>query len=363
MVDTSRFEVIADIDVGAAPVAAGVSESNGNVYVASAVEDEIVVVDSSSLDVVQRIAVDSGIASLRFAPGGRWGFAAGPATDNVFIFDALSDAVRYVVPVHGAPDQISFSETAAYIRAAGAPAMTSIPLAGLGGSDAVPATNVPVGQAPPTAVAASAAANALLAAPGTVFVANPADDQIHYYPEGATAPTGSFQGHGLVPRAVELVDRSMKETTPGVFTGKLRIPAAATFQVAFLLEQPRVIHCFEFTANPDPSAGAPTAAGTSELTILNDDLAPAAGAPYVLRLELTDGTTGEPIDGVQDVRVVAAQTGGSWSDRLVATPVGGGIYEVTITVPEPGAYQLFFSVPSLGVAVDDVPAPFLRSPG
>ncbi len=360
VVDTEELDVVADIDVGAAASAAEVSTASGDVYVGSATGGEIVVVDGSAHRIVERIPVNSGIAALRFAPDGRWGFAASAAGGNVFIFDALADAIRYVVPVHGAPDQISFSETHAYIRSAEAPAMTSIPLADLGGADAVPAASLPVGQAAPAAVAATAAADALLAAPGTVFVANPADDQIHYYPEGATAASGSFQGHGLVPRAVEIVDRSMKETAPGVFTGKLRIPAAGTFQVAFLLEQPRVIHCFEFTANPDPSASV-TAEGEVDLEILDAPLdAIRAGKAQVVRVLLTDPATG-PIDGVTDLQMVVSAAAGNWSDRYQAVASGDGTYDVELTLPDAGFYRLFFEVPSLGATVEDMPTATLEA--
>lgn len=361
VVDTARLSVIADVDVGAAPTAAEVSTANGNVYVAAAAGNEIVVVDGSAHRIVERIPVEAGIASLRFAPGGRWGFAAGPATGNVFIFDALADTVSYVVPVHGGPDQISFSETHAYIRSAQAPAMTSIPLADLGSADALPATTVPVGQAPPAAVAATAVADSLLAAPGTVFVANPADDQIHYYPEGATASSGSFQGHGLVPRAVEIVDRSMKETAPGVFTGKLRIPAAGTFQVPFLLEQPRVVHCFEFTANPDPSANPAGTTGIPDLEVVTENLEMKAGETLAMQVRLSDSSSGEPIADVADLQMVVTAAAGNWSERYVAVASGDGIYELALRVPDAGFYRLFFSAPSLGATVEDWPTATIKA--
>jgi hypothetical protein len=52
----------------------------------------------------------------------------------------------------------------------------------------------------------------------SVLIANPADRVIYYYSEGMAAPMGSFQNYRREPRALMVVDRSLREVTSGVYT-------------------------------------------------------------------------------------------------------------------------------------------------
>lgn len=61
---------------------------------------------------------------------------------------------------------------------------------------------------------------------------------IYYYMEGMTAPMGSFKNYGRVPRAVRVVDRSLRETAEGVYSARARIPKRGKYDVAFLLDSP-----------------------------------------------------------------------------------------------------------------------------
>ena len=86
-----------------------------------------------------------------------------------------------------------------------------------------------------------------------VFVVNPADSNTYFYMEGMNAPMGSFGGYGHAARAVAVVDRSLKEVEPGVYSGKVRVPAAGQYDVAFLLDNPRMLHCFSTEAKENPA--------------------------------------------------------------------------------------------------------------
>ncbi len=357
VIETADLSEVETINVGEAPAAVAVSTANGNVYVASAGDGKIVVVDGQSHRVIGRLDADPGIASLGFAPGGRWGFASNPEAEKIYIFDATTGAMVYEVPVAAGPDQISFNETTVYVRSRNAAEVTAIALGDLGGAEALEVETIPVGQQAPatTSVSASAAALVTAAAAEAVFLANPAEDMVYLLPVGAQGPSGSFQGHGLFPRAVQLVDRSLRQTAPGVFTGKLRIPAASSFQVAFLLDSPRVVHCFEFSANPDPATTGAGTAAPPDLEVLTENLEVPARQPLSLRVRLTDPASGEPLVDVPDLQIVATATGGNWSDRFITTQVGDGVYEITLTLPSAGFYRLFSAAASLGATVETLP--------
>ena len=86
-----------------------------------------------------------------------------------------------------------------------------------------------------------------------MLLANPADRMIYYYSEGMAAPMGNFQNYKREARAVKVVDRSLREESLGVYATTLRLPKDGTYDVSLLLDSPRVVHCFEATAKPNPA--------------------------------------------------------------------------------------------------------------
>jgi len=209
---------------------------------------------------------------------------------------------------------------------------------------------------PPNSSEATSSANAIFPIPGgdAVLMANPADDKIYFYLEGAQSPAGGYQGHTLVPRAVQVVDRSLKERSPGVYTGGIRIPQSGNFSVAFLLDDPQVLHCFTFTAKPNEALANAENTKNLQLEFLNEDQ-PKAGDVFTLKLRLSDKDSGEALREADDFIVLARVLAGNWNQRFAAIHQGDGLYEVEITFPNPGMYNLFFSVPSLGISFDRLP--------
>jgi len=364
LVDTQELERVQEVEIGRGPVAVDVSGLNGAVYVADAATGTILALDGESLEELAAMRAQPGLVALRFAPSGRWGVAVNPAEDQVYLIDATTNSISHVVPVEGAPDQVTFSDSAAYIRSTQTPVARAIRLDGLEPDGQLQVTSMGVGQVAPGEFPSLPLADAMLAASelGAVIAANPADDQIYYFPEGAASPSGSFQGHGLFPRAVQVVDRSLREEAPGVYAGRVRIPQSGDYQVAVMLNDPLLVHCFEFNAkeNPALTASQPT---LPELKVLSELGQAKVGETFTLEFSLTDGTGGEPISGVQDVLALVRQTAGNWNQRYLATSVGEGRYELVLLLPRPGLYTLYFAIPSLQLNFDQLPQLNLRAVG
>ncbi len=53
--------------------------------------------------------------------------------------------------------------------------------------------------------------------------------------------------------------------------------------------------------------------------------------------------------------VIATRPPGSWQQRLVATSLGDGTYEVTVPSDQPGVYYVSVAIPSLGFDVTELP--------
>jgi hypothetical protein len=128
-----------------------------------------------------------------------------------------------------------------------------IQIAELGKEAAV--TRFPAGQKAPTESSATSIAAAIVPAPeeGAVLVANPADKMIYYYTEGMAAPMGSFQNYKRDPRALLVLDNSLRETERGVYTSTVRLPSPGHYDVVFLLDSPRLVNCFDMTVAENPA--------------------------------------------------------------------------------------------------------------
>jgi hypothetical protein len=163
---------------------------------------------------------------------------------------------------------------------------------------------------------------------------------------------GNFSSYGHRTRAVTVVDRSVRELSPGVYGGTVRVPAAARYDVAFLLDNPRVLHCFPAEARENPELVASSSAIAVEY--LGTPQAIPAGTALDLRLRLTDAK-GQPRAGVRDVQVAYYQPPGSGRAQVVAREVGDGVYEARLTPSGPGAWYVQVTVPSLGGKPDTIP--------
>ncbi|HVF45622.1 MAG TPA: cytochrome D1 domain-containing protein, partial [Pyrinomonadaceae bacterium] len=354
VIDVQRLEKLKDVKTGAPASALAYSPLSKSLYVTNEADGGITVIDSRSHELVTRIAAEPGLAGVRFAPGGRWGFVPNAVRSVVHIFDASTNRMAHSVAVGKMPDQVAFTDTFAYVRSLGTEEVSAIRLNTVGHEPDV--IKFPGGQnAPGTAGDFASRADAFVPAPegGSVLIANPADKMIYYYSEGMAAPMGNFQNYKREARAVKVVDRSLREESLGVYSTTMRLPKDGTYDVSFLLGSPRVVHCFEAAAKPDPNAAQEQAGLRVEY--LNKEQSPRAGDSYKIRFKLTDPATGRPKDGLKDVRVLFFLAPGIWQTRGIASDAGGGVYELEVNVPREGVYMVFVESQSQGVGFRELP--------
>jgi hypothetical protein len=215
----------------------------------------------------------------------------------------------------------------------------------------------PAGQtAPEEARADMSGADVMVPAPegNSVLIANPADGIIYYYQEGMAAPMGSFQNYRRSPRAVMVVDRSLREVTSGVYTTTTKLPKSGVYDVAFLLDSPRVTHCFSAEAKPNPEIAHEKKVAV-RIEYLNKDKQLRVGENYKLRFKLVDTATSKAKSDVNDVRVLTMLSSATWQKRDFAKSVGDGVYELDIKVPQTGSYLIFVESRSQGVSFRQLP--------
>ncbi|MDT7808436.1 MAG: hypothetical protein QOJ70_2249 [Acidobacteriota bacterium] len=361
VLDVKTLAKTAEIKTGRGANSVAVSQLSKFVYVSDEVAGKIVVVDGTTAKVVGQIAVAPGVGAVRFAPGGRYGFAPNKSAAVVYVFDVSTNRLLHTIKVGKGPDQIAFTREFAYVRSAASLDVTMIRLVTVGKQ--VDVIKFPAGQSAPTDSGTPVAlADSIFPAPegNSMLVANSADKVIYYYTEGMAAPMGNFENYKREPRAVLVADRSLREVKTGTYETVTRLPQSGVYDVAFLLDSPRILHCFEAKAVENPTVEHEK---TSALRIeyLDKEKPLRAGVGYNLRFRLTDTASGKLADGLKDVRVLTFLSPGIWQKRDFAQAVGGGVYELKIDVPEPGFYMIFVESRSRGVAFRQLPYLTLRA--
>jgi YVTN family beta-propeller protein len=357
VIDSQKLEKVRDLSVGRNPIAVQFSSLSRAAYVAAKGDGSITTVDGNSHEVTARIRTEPGLIALRSAPGGRWLFAANMKHDRVDVIDASQGRLAHRFEVGKAPHQFAFTDTYAYVRHLGTPEIKLIPLAQLGNKVTIAVQTVAMGSRDPGAYTYPASADSIYPTGewAAVVAANPADRMVYYYMEGMIGPMGSYQTYGRVPRAVGVVDRSMRETEKGVYTAKFRVPKAGTYNVAFLIDSPVVNHCFAFTAEPNPLITAEKEKHPVRLEFLNKERNISVGEPFKVKFSLKRSVNDEPLSGLKDVLVLTTRMPGNWQERKLAKPLGDGRYEVGLVADRPGVYLVSVGIRSLKVDVTELP--------
>ena len=361
VIDLGTLQKTHDIPLGAAPASLAYSGLGASVYVVTAPSNdapsdsgpapttgEILVVDATRPAIAARIAVPRGIARLRFAPGDRFALALAPDADRVHILDAATNRLVQEATVEGGPEQVAFSDTVAFVRRRATPLVAMLPLREIGREGQPLALGEFTGGEAPFGPA-TALADSLMTTPGksSVVVANPVDQAIYFYMVGMAAPMGNFGNYKRTPRAVMVVDHSLRETEPGVYETTVQLPAAGPHDLVFFLNTPRIAHCFpiDIPENPDLAAAHPGAG------LRLEPLAPAelqAGAEARITFRLTGPDRAAPLPPPDLVfRVLLAP--GVWHRRVAAEYAADGRALLRFTPPESGMYYLYAEAPSVGL--------------
>ena len=354
IIDIRKLAKIKDVPTGAAPVSLSLSELSKALYVASETDGTVTVIDVQGQQVIAQMTTKPGARSVRFAPGGRYGFVLNTKQSLVNIFDAASNRMLHEVTVGKAPDQIMFSETFAFVRSLDTENVEMLRLATIGKE--VDITEFPGGQTAPRAGSTPVRADSIVLAPegNAVIVANPVDQALYYYAEGMAAPMGNFENYRREPLAVKIVDRSLREIKPGIYSTTIKLPSSGRYDVAFLNDSPRVSHCFDIKAEANPLIKEKPAVAL-QIEHETKPVKLTVGQEFTFRFKLIETATGHPKSDLKDVRVLTFLSPGVWQRRDIATSVGNGVYELKINVPQTGLYMLFVESSSMGVRYIDLP--------
>jgi YVTN family beta-propeller protein len=352
IIDIRSLRKIKDLYAGKGPASIAFSSAASAAYVANEGDGAIAAVRAEPAEVTARVQAETGLRQIKFAPGGRFAFVVNPARGKVYVLDSSNNRVVQSGAVDGEPDQIAFSSTLAYIRRKKSDSVVMIPFSQIGiDGKPLPMADFPGGQHQMGDVSRPSPADAIVQAPGenAVLAANPGDKSVYYYMEGMAAPMGNFSNYGREPRAVLVVDKSLRERAPGVYSAVAKLRGPGIHTVAFLLDSPRIVHCFEVNVEPDPTLNAKKSEAQDIIQRLETDRVIKTGAPVSLRFRLIDPRTSKPLENLKDLHVLTFLAPGVWQDRQPAREMSPGVYSIELVPPRSGTYYVYLAAESLGL--------------
>ena len=354
--DTRTLTKVADIEVGKTPGPIAYSKMGRLVYVAAVNDGVISAIDPAKQSVVKTVPSARGVVALRFEQGGRFGFVVNQPQSTVSILDASTNSVTGSTRVTKEPDQVSFTERYAYVRGTGSEKFTLIELKDLDKGRLAP-VDIQAGTTPANAFPDELGVSGMIAPTpegNSVMVASTADQSIFYYTEGLMAPMGTFSNYKRRPHALMLLDRSLSEVAPGVYSSPMKLPQAGAFDVPVLVDQLRMFKCFDLrvaeSANPEDRHTGPSI--TAEAAFKGQTF--KAGEETKLTFRILDSVTKQPVVGLGDVQVLVFEPPGVWQQRQWAKEVDKGVYETTQVFPRDGLYYVMLRVKSRGIWFNDL---------
>jgi YVTN family beta-propeller protein len=353
IIDIASLTISKQLKTGSHPLSAAYSSLSQAVYVADGQDGTVTVVDGTSLAVRRVIKLKQGLGPMGFSADGRFGIVLNTLENQAAVVDAATDSLIHELDVSAEPYQLVFTKAYAYIRGLASAKVTMINLSSLGegrkpisqGFEAGPQAPRLAGDLPlASSLAVSRDDNA-------VFVVNPTDNTTYFYAEGMNAPMSGYPNRGQVARAALVIDRSLREVEPGLYSSRIKLPGAGRFDVAFLLNQPNIIHCFTALVEPDKKLNQHL--GMPKVEFMLDKATAALGSPYVVRFRIVQGKQKAQRSGVKDVQVRYFRAPTSRAQEVAALEVGDGVYEAPVTLDQNGAWYLHVRAASLGASFDD----------
>lgn len=362
IIDTKQLKKLADITVGKTPLKAVWLEKAERFYITSVNDSTISVVDPVKQVVDGRIQTSSGNVDIASDSDDRYVWVVNQLDAKIYVIDTATNTKIAFAKVPSEPDQISFTTDYAYVRSLGSEKFTLINRKQLDKYSVssgkqnkniieLSVTQIQAGEKPPTLLPDAVGVAAMIAPipeQNGVMVASAPGKTIYYYVEGMMVPMGTIDNYRRIPKALMILNRSLQETAPGVFEAPVSIEKSGNYDVAVMIDQPRIVHCF--TAKLINNAAAiqnqkQTVIKVEFLTTKTQSVI-QANTDTVLSFKLLDTSNGRLITGVQDVRLLAFEPPGLWQKREWLQEVSEGVYQTNLSFPHAGQFNLLVEAKS-----------------
>jgi hypothetical protein len=148
-----------------------------------------------------------------------------------------------------------------------------------------------------------------------------------------------------------VVERNLQEHTSGVYETAVQLRRPGEYDIAFLLDSPRIVHCFKFTVAPDPQRSQDKPVPLIQIESLYEGNTIQVGQEVRLPFKVTGTKTNAPRTDLEDMQVLIVSPG-VWQGRKIATHEGDGVYTIHFTPPAAGHYMVNLACASQGLKYD-----------
>jgi YVTN family beta-propeller protein len=360
IIDMKTLSKIKDIELKDKPVSLAWSSKAQALYVVKENSSAVSVIDGKNGQIIREIKAEPGIKKICFSPNGRNGFVINPKNNTVNIIDAATNRIVQTADVEAQPDQISFTDHLVYVRHRQSEIISMIPL-DVVGREGVPVTVADFngGQNPPSSESPECGAIGIVQAPGnnSVLVSNYKDQSVYYYQEGMAAPMGSFSTYGKNPKAVMVIDRSIKEKGDGIYETVARLGFPGVYDLSIFNNVPLIMECFQVNVLPDPvieKEKAQSLFGQLSVKYQPHNTRPVAGETVTLTFQMIDIKTSQPVSGLRDIRLKDIMTEQNKNKQTNAKETAvNGTYTADIEFADPGLYYVYIECPSRGLTYNN----------
>ena len=364
ILDAVSLKKRGDIKVGNTPLIAAWVEKAERFYVASVNGSLMSVIDPDKLVVESQIEVGRGVVDVAADPQGRYIWVVNQLEAKAYVIDSATNTKIAFANVTTEPDQIAFTADYAYFRGLGSEKFALVNRKQLekipaqsgekqkGKLTELSATQIQAGEKPPSTLPDSVGVAAMIAPvpeQNGVMIASAPGKTIYYYVEGMMVAMGTLDNYRRIPRALMILDRSLRESAPGVFEAPVTIKKPGNYDVAVMLDQPRLIHCFTAKFEGNATEAKQKEQAKIKLELLPLKAQPLANAETLLSFKLQDAASGKPISGIQDARLLAFEPPGLWQKREWLQEVSVGIYQAAVIFPHAGSFNLLVEAKSSGL--------------
>lgn len=300
-----------------------------------------------------------GLTALRSDPAGSYVLGTSPSASRLVAIDTARNKVLGNVQTTIRADQIAYTQRYAYLMSRESTQISLVDLKGLG-EGRIASNDVPVFQKPAGTVSDGSGAELMAPSPegDGMVIAGQADTALYYYTEGMMAPQGSYRTYSRTPRALLVIDRSLREVAPGRYTGNLRLDRGGRYSIPLLIQNPRFVQCFDFKAD---DIGATSAGRRLDVSFRvgpegAGQPAARAGLPTDFHITVSDSSTGKPVTGLRDLQLMALEMPGLSQQRQFATETAiPGVYLARMQLWRPGLWRLQVQSQAQGLGFDRSP--------
>ena len=285
---------------------------------------------------VETLPLDIQPQALAVSPDGQWLFVMDFGSRQLVLIDTVNNRPVHRLLFRHDFDQLVFSDQYAYLHHTSSANVSLLHLSSLNHKDTPSLLEVPFGVKPPGRQERDLTLIAPLPEGGAVVVLNPADKTLFLYMEdGMLAPANAFKLYTGAPLSLQVHDKTLKETRPGVYETVTLIPRPGQYELVFYHNSPLQVSCLPLSVGgKGEDAEVVYASPVKKIELLPSLW--KAGRPVNVRVRLS---TASPADGAA-VQMLFFKPGGNWQQRLQVNMDAHGEATARVTFPESGKYLL-----------------------